>query len=159
MTRTGHISFYSDAPAEKIEANNYQVSSALTSAGDLVFQVPIKSFEFKKALMQDHFNENYLESDKYPKATFKGKVLNIDKLNLNKDGKYPVDVEGELTIHGITKKISSKGILDVKGNKINATTTFPITLKDYNIAIPKIAQEKIAEIVEVKADLNYEQTK
>jgi polyisoprenoid-binding protein YceI len=159
MTRTGHISFYSNAPAEKIEANNYQVSSALTTAGDLIFQVPIKSFEFKQALMQDHFNENYLESDKFPKATFKGKVLNMEKLDLKKDGKYPIEVEGELIMHGVTKKIVSKGMLEVNGNKINATSSFPIALKDYNITIPKMAKEKLAEVVDVKADLNYELTK
>jgi polyisoprenoid-binding protein YceI len=159
MTRTGHISFISNAPQEKIEANNYQVSSALTTAGDLIFQVPVKSFEFKQALMQDHFNENYLESDKYPKATFKGKILNMDKLDLKKDGKFPVDVEGDLSMHGVTKKIITKGQLEIKGNKIMATATFPIALKDYNISIPKIAKEKLAEIVDVKAELNYELTK
>jgi polyisoprenoid-binding protein YceI len=156
MTKTGQISFHSNAPEEKIEANNYQVSSILTSAGDLIFQVPIKSFEFKQALMQDHFNENYLESDKYPKATFKGKILNMEKLDLKKDGKYVIEVEGELSMHGITKKITTKGQLEIKGDKITATAAFPVALKDYNITIPKIAKEKLAEIVDVKANLNYE---
>ncbi|MFL5727842.1 MAG: YceI family protein [Cytophagaceae bacterium] len=159
MTRTGHVSFLSDAPKEKIEAQNNQVSSILSSTGDLVFKVPIKSFEFKQALMQDHFNENYLESDKFPQATFKGKILNMDKVDLKKDGKTTVDVEGDLTIHGVTKKITTKATLDIKGNKINASTTFPVTLKEYNILIPKMASEKLAETVQVKADLNYEPSK
>jgi polyisoprenoid-binding protein YceI len=159
MTRTGHISFLSEAPKEKIEAHNYQVSSILTLTGDLVFKVPIKSFEFKQALMQDHFNENYMESDKFPQASFKGKILNMDKVDLKKDGKQTVDVEGDLTIHGVTKKVSAKATLEVKGGKINASATFPVTLKDYNIAIPGMAKEKLAETVQVKADLNYEPSK
>jgi hypothetical protein len=159
MTRTGHISFLSDAPKEKIEAHNNQVISILTSKGDLLFKVPIKSFEFKQALMQDHFNENYMESDKYDHASFKGKILDFDKIDLKKDGKQMVDVEGDLTMHGVTKKISTKATLDIKGGKIDATTTFPVTLKDYNILIPKMASEKLQETVQVKADLNYEPSK
>jgi polyisoprenoid-binding protein YceI len=159
MTRTGHISFLSDTPKEKIEAHNYQVSSILTSGGDIVFKVPVKSFEFKQALMQDHFNENYLESDKFPQATFKGKILNMDKLDLTKDGKQIADVEGDLTMHGVIKKINTKATIEAKGGKINASTAFPITLQDYNIAIPNIAKEKLAETVQVKAELNYEPSK
>jgi polyisoprenoid-binding protein YceI len=159
MTRTGHISFLSDTPKEKIEAHNYQVSSILTSGGEIVFKVPIKSFEFKQALMQDHFNENYMESDKFPQASFKGKILNLDKMDLTKDGKQTLDVEGDLTMHGVTKKISTKATIEVKGGKIIATTTFSLTLKDFNIEIPKMAKEKLAEIVTVKADLNYEPSK
>jgi polyisoprenoid-binding protein YceI len=159
MTRTGHISFLSDAPKEKIEAQNYQVSSILTSTGEIVFKVPVKSFEFKQALMQDHFNENYMESDKFPQASFKGKILNMDKIDLKKDGKQTVDVEGDLTIHGVTKKISTKATLEIKGDKITASTTFPVTLKDFNIVIPNMAKEKLAETVQVKADLNYEPSK
>ncbi|HXA03126.1 MAG TPA: YceI family protein [Cytophagaceae bacterium] len=159
MTRTGHISFLSDAPKEKIEAHNYQVSSILTSAGDIIFKVPIKSFEFKQALMQDHFNENYMESDKYPQASFKGKILNMDKIDLKKDGKQMADVEGEITMHGVTKKINTKATLDIKGGKVKATTTFPVTLKEYNIIVPKVASEKLQETVQVTADLNYEHTK
>jgi hypothetical protein len=159
MTRTGHISFLSDAPKERIEAHNYQVSSILSSTGDIIFKVPIKSFEFKQALMQDHFNENYMESDKFPQATFKGKITNFDKIDLKKDGKQEADVEGEVTMHGVTKKTSTKATLDIKGGKITATTTFPVTLKDFNIVIPKMASEKLQETVQVKADLNYEPSK
>jgi polyisoprenoid-binding protein YceI len=157
MTRTGHISFLSDAPKEKIEAQNYQVSSILTSTGDILFKVPIKSFEFKQALMQDHFNENYMESDKFPQASFKGKILNMDKLDLTKDGTQTIDVEGDLSMHGVTKKISTKANFEVKVGKINASTTFPLTLKDFNIITPN--KEKLAETVMVKADLNYELSK
>ena len=159
MTRTGKVFFLSEAPKETIEAHNYQVSSILTSAGDVIFKVPIKSFEFKQALMQDHFNENYMESDKYPQASFKGKIMNMDKVDLKKEGKQAVEVEGDVTMHGVTKKTSAKATLDIKGGKINATTTFPVTLKDFNIVIPKMASEKLQETVKVTAELNYEPSK
>src|SRR4051812_6500282 len=93
FTRAGHISFHSETPVETILANNNQVTSILDAAtGEMVFAVLIKGFEFEKALMQEHFNENYLESDKFPKAKFTGKILNFDKINLKKDGKHDVDV-------------------------------------------------------------------
>src|SRR5690349_11240226 len=99
-SRTGHIWFFSSAPLENIEAHNYQASSALnTKTGDMAYSVLIKGFEFQKALMQTHFNENYMESEKYPNSTFKGKILDISKVNFNKKGTYPVNVEGDLTIH------------------------------------------------------------
>ena len=101
VTKTGHIKFYSETPIETIEAHNHAVNSALNpESGEFVFKVLIKSFEFEKALMQEHFNENYVESDKFPNATFKGKVLNMENIDLNVDGEQAVDVAGELTIHG-----------------------------------------------------------
>src|SRR5688500_15365572 len=107
-TRTGHISFYSSAKLEDIEAHNYQVSSSLnTETGDMAYVVMIKSFQFKKALMQEHFNENYMESDKYPKSTFKGKITDLSKVNFNKDGTYNVKVQGDLFIHGVTKNVTA----------------------------------------------------
>jgi polyisoprenoid-binding protein YceI len=156
FTRTGHVVFNSETPSEKISANNYQVTSILNSTtGDLDFSILIKSFEFEKALMQEHFNENYMESDKFPKAIFKGKIKNFDKLTLSKPGVYAIEVEGDMTIHGVTKKMAAKGTIEVKGEELHAKADFPITLKEYNISIPKIAQNKIAETVQVKADLNY----
>lgn len=155
VTHTGHVSFYSHAPIEDIEADNHAVSSIISN-GQLVFDVPMKSFEFKKSLMQEHFNENYLESDKYPKATFKGMILAFDKIDLKKDGTYPVDVEGDMTIHGVTNKIKTKGSIAVKGNTLHAEAAFPIALKDYKIKIPSLVITNIAEVVQVKADLNYE---
>src|SRR5215210_2804803 len=89
MTRTGKVTFFSSTPLENIEAINNEMACAIDSkSGDVAFQVPIKSFKFEKALMQEHFNENYLESDKYPKAEFKGKVANIGSVNFAKDGSY-----------------------------------------------------------------------
>lgn len=157
FTRTGHVSFSSETSMEKIEGHNYQTSSFLSPAtGEVVFAVLIKSFEFEKALMQEHFNENYMESDKFPKAKFNGKILNVDKIDFKKDGKYDIEVEGDMEMHGVTKKIKTKGTLEIKGKNIITKSTFPIVLKDYNIAIPSVVKGKIAESVQVLVDLNYE---
>lgn len=156
FTRTGHVVFNSETSSEKISANNYQVTSILNStSGELDFSILIKSFEFEKALMQEHFNDNYMESDKYPKATFKGKIKDFDKLNFSKTGVYIIEVEGDMTIHGVTKKMIANGTLEVKGDELHAKANFPITLKDYHITIPKMAQNKIAKTVQVQVDLNY----
>lgn len=156
FTRKGHVSFLSETPSDKIEAHNYQVASILNiSTGEIDFTILIKSFEFKKALMQEHFNENYMESDKFPKASFKGKIKNHENLHLKKDGSYTIEVEGDLTIHGITKHIIAPGSIEIKGDQVIAKATFPVTLKEYNILIPKISQQKISETVQVSANLIY----
>jgi polyisoprenoid-binding protein YceI len=156
FTRKGHVSFLSQTPSDKIEAHNYQVASILNaSTGEIDFTILIKSFEFKKVLMQEHFNENYMESDKFPKASFKGKIKNYENLHVKKEGTYTIEVEGDLTIHGITKLIIAPGTLEIKGEQIIAKATFPVTLKEYNILIPKISQQKISETVQVSVDLIY----
>ncbi|RYZ52205.1 MAG: YceI family protein, partial [Sphingobacteriales bacterium] len=89
ITRTGKVTFYSTTPVENIEAFNNDVSSVVDArTGDILFIVPIKSFKFEKALMQEHFNENYMESDKFPKADFKGRIMNLKDVNFTKDGVY-----------------------------------------------------------------------
>jgi len=110
VTKTGHIKFYSETPIETIEAHNHVVNSALKpSTGDFVFKVLVKSFEFEKALMQEHFNENYMESDEFPNAIFKGKVVNASDIDFANDGSYDAAIEGDLTIHGVTKAVEEKG--------------------------------------------------
>jgi polyisoprenoid-binding protein YceI len=156
VTRTGHISFFSKAPLEDIEAHNRQASSSINTAnGEMAFQVLIKGFEFEKALMQEHFNENYLESDKFPKATFKGKITDMKAVKFRKTGTYNVDVEGDLTIHGITKKITAPGTIVVDADGIHAKSTFKVAIKDYNIVIPSLVKDKIAELVDVNVDMVY----
>lgn len=160
LTKTGHIWFVSNAPLETIEAHNRQVNVALnTQNADFIFKVLIKSFEFKNALMQQHFNENYMESDKYPEATFKGKIVNISEINFSKDGSYPAVVEGEMTIHGVTQKIKQTGVLQVKGSQIIATSVFTIALKDYNITIPTAVVKKIAEVVQIQVNVTLNPVK
>ena len=158
MTKTGKVSFYSRAKSiEKVEADNNEVSSIFnTQTGDLVFAILIKSFHFESALMEEHFNENYLESSKFPKATFKGKISNLASVNLTKDGAYPVTVDGDLTLHGVTKKVSSTGSVTIKSGKIAAFSKFSVKLKDYEITIPSLVKDKISEDIDITVDCKYE---
>lgn len=157
FTKNGQISFFSKSPLEDISANNNQVVSVLNSAsGDIKFSVIIKGFQFKKALMQEHFNENYMESEKYPKASFSGTITDISKIDVSKNGDYKVTVSGDLTIHGITKKITAPANISVKAGKLNSTAVFNVLLADYNISIPKVVENNIAKTIEVTVDCDYE---
>jgi hypothetical protein len=154
-TRNGNISFYSEAPLENIEAFNSQVNSALDiGTGDFVFRVLMKAFQFEKALMQEHFNENYVESHKHPNANFTGKVMNMSEIDFTKPGKYPATIEGELTIKGITKKVAETGIFEVlESGNLHGTATFEIAIADYDIRIPRAVVNNIAEQIEIKVDV------
>jgi polyisoprenoid-binding protein YceI len=157
ITKNGHIKFYSETPVETIEAHNNQVNSALDSgSGEFVFKVLMKSFEFEKALMQEHFNENYVESDKFPNATFKGRVMNITEIDFATKGEYKARVEGDLTIHGVTNKINEEGTFIVDGDKVAGKSVFIIRPSDYQIKIPKTVINNIAEEIEVTVDLSLE---
>ena len=156
MTKNGYIGFYSHTPVEDIKADNNQVASILDiSTGEIAFQVLIKSFQFEKALMQEHFNENYLESEKFPRSTFSGKITNFSDVNFSKPGKYEVTVEGDLLIHGVTKKISTKGSVEIAENSIIATSKFNIQPEDYNINIPAVVRNNIAKIIAVTVNMKY----
>lgn len=156
IAKTGHIWFYSYTPMEVIEAHNRQVVSIFdASTGDIVINLLNKSFEFKVALMQEHFNENYMETTKYPKSTFKGKVTNLDKIDLKKDGSYPAEVTGDLTIHGVTKSVSYSGTIEVASGVVTAKAKFKIVPKDYNIEIPQLVENKIAKEMDVTVDIPY----
>ena len=156
MTKNGYIGFYGHTPAEDIKADNNQVASVIDiSTGDLVFQVLIKSFHFDRALMEEHFNENYMESDKFPKASFKGKIINISSVNFSKNGIYDVNVEGDLTMRDATNKISIKGTIEVVTGGINANSKFNISPEDYKINIPGVVREKIAKSLEVTVTIKY----
>jgi hypothetical protein len=160
FTRDGNISFYSDAPMEKIEAHNKKATSVIdVETGQMEFAVLIKSFHFEKALMQEHFNENYMESSKYPKAKFRGEVLNMESVNLTKNGEYPVNVTGALTIHGETNDIETTGTFTVKDGVISAFSTFEVFVADYKIDIPKIVRDNIARVVKIDVDIQYEELK
>ena len=157
FTKEGRAQFESKAPLEEITAVNKKVTSVLdASSGQIEFSVLMKAFEFEKALMQEHFNENYVESDKFPKSVFKGKIDNADQVKWTTDGIYPVKVTGTMTIHGVTKDITVPGTFEVKGGKINGKSSFTILLKDYNIAIPNLVKDKVSETVKIDVDLNYE---
>ena len=153
LTRDGEINFFSSTPIEDIKAVNSQVSCVLNKiTGDFAFQVPIKGFRFKNALMQEHFNENYLESDLYPKSVFKGKISDWENIDISSK---PADVtiEGELTIHGVKKSIKESGRIWYNEDKISGQCKFNIAVADYNIKIPRIVRENIAEIIEVSVNV------
>jgi polyisoprenoid-binding protein YceI len=152
LANNGEISFFSEAPMEDIYAVNKEVSAVYDAkTNDLVFQLEINDFVFPKSLMQEHFNENYLESDIYPKSIFSGKVI-------SQDGKNAI-VEGDLTIHGKTNKIKVEGILQQEKKVINISAEFIVKLEDYDIKIPTIVMYKIAEEIEVKVNIGLKERK
>jgi len=156
ITKNGYIGFYSHTPMEDIKADNNQVAGVLDiTTGDMVFQALIKSFHFERALMEEHFNENYMESDKIPKSSFKGKITNLSSVNFAKEGTYDVTVEGDLTIHDVTNKISTKGTIEVVSGGINANSKFNIVPEDYKISIPGVVREKIDKNLAVTVIMKF----
>ncbi len=153
-TKTGKVSFFSQTGAERIEAQNNQVNSAMDiTNGNFVFKVLIRGFEFEKALMEEHFNENYLESEKFPNSVFKGKITNLKDIDFTKDNKYKATIEGDLTIHNVTRKVSLKGIIEVKAGDILADAKFNVLLKDYDIKVPNTVINNISETIVVNANV------
>lgn len=157
-TKNGSISFFSKSLLEDIAARNNEVMSVINQqTGELQFSVLIKSFRFKKSLMEEHFNEDYMESNKYPKAIFKGIIADLSKVNFNADGNYPVTVNGDLTLHGITNKLTTKGIILIKNGVANAQSTFNITLADYKINIPALVKNNISKVIAITINCLYTQ--
>lgn len=155
VTKNGYIRFFSETPMESIEAVNNQVNAAYDySSSKLVFKVLMKSFEFEKALMEEHFNENYVESDTYPNATFIGTVENNNEVDLTKKGTSKVLVKGKLTIHGVTKEVEAEGEMIFDKDLIQAKAKFFVKPGDYNIKIPGAVVENIAEEIEVTVDVS-----
>jgi polyisoprenoid-binding protein YceI len=156
ISKNSHIEFTSSTPLEQIEANNNQAVSILDPAtGSLAFTLLVKSFEFKTALMQEHFNENYLESDKFPKATFKGNITNNSKIDYKNDGTYPATVTGDLTIHNVTKQVTVPATIEIKKGIVSAKASFIVKPADYNISIPSVVENKIAREVKVIVESTY----
>ena len=160
FTKNGKIVFSSKTVMENIEAHNKSVTCVLdTKTGNLQFAVLMKGFEFEKALMQEHFNENYVESHKFPRAEFKGQIVNSSEINFSKDGAYPAKVKGRLTIHGETKDVETNGTVNVKGGKIETGAGFNIELADYKIEIPKLVKDNISKTVNISVDCTLEPLK
>jgi hypothetical protein len=157
-TRTGFVGFYSKTSMEDIRAENNQVFAVIDAGKkNLAFGLLLKGFVFTKELMQEHFNENYVESDKYPKASFNGAYTG--DVTLNKDGVYKVVVKGNLTLHNTTKPIESPATLEVKGGKLLGQATFKVKPEDFNISIPSLVRDKISQemTVNVKIDCSPKQ--
>jgi len=157
FTKSGTIKFFSKAPLENIEASNKAVTCVFdTKTGAIQFAVLMKGFEFAKALMQDHFNENYVESDKYPRGEFKGQIENILAIDFASDATYSVDVKGQLTIHGITKDVRAKGNIVVQGGKLVTSSDFTILLSDFQIKIPSLVERNINNNISINVDCTLE---
>lgn len=154
MTKTGQVSFFSSTPIEDIDAKTQQVAAVVDfSTGQLAFSLPVKSFMFKRTLMQEHFNENYIESDKFPKATFSGKFVGLDAATLATAGTHTVQVEGDLTLHGVTHHVRVPASLELKADQLLAAATFPVVPADYNIEIPLLVRNSIAKVMTVRVAL------
>lgn len=154
-----HIKFFSTTPAEDIESNNYKAVSTLNpGTGDVVFSVPMQSFEFEKALMQKHFNsEKFLDTKSYPKAKLTGKITNLDAINFNKNGTYNAVIKGELTIKGVTNSINEKGSITVRGKTLEVNSKFDVILADYGITFSKgKPSTNIANAVEITVFAEYQ---
>jgi len=152
-TRSGFAGFYSKTPLEDIKGENNQVY-AIIDAGkkNLAFAALLKGFIFPKELMQEHFNENYVESDKYPKASFSGTYTG--DVALDKDGVYKVDVKGNLTLHNVTKPIETPATLEVKGGHLTGHAEFKVKPEDFNISIPSVVRDKIDKEMTVKVNID-----
>jgi hypothetical protein len=150
LTRSGEIKFDASMPnLVEIVGKSNTVSAILDQAtGQFATSVIIKSIRFKVPLMEEHFNENYMESSKYANSTFKGKIAGFDAKKLSAT-KIAYDVEGDLTIHGVTKKVKTKIYLTSNGGKVGATGNFLVHAQDYGIEIPSLVKEKFAEQIKV----------
>jgi|ERR1051326_7470127 hypothetical protein len=154
FTKKGEVSFFSVAPIQNIDAHNYNLGVVLnTGNNEIAFSAIMELFQFRRSKMQRDFNVNYVESDKYPNATFKGKIN--EKIDYSKEGTYHVTATGKLTIHGVSQLRTEKGTLTIEGNKISLASDFKIRVKDFNVKIPVLLTNHIAEVVDVtvKAEL------
>jgi hypothetical protein len=149
------ISFFSASPLENIEALNKAAKPIInTATGDVQVKIVMNAFVFDKPLMQEHFNENYVESEKYPNCVFKGKIN--ETIDWAKDGEYKVTVTGMLNLHGVDKERKLEGTTTVKGTEISLNTKFNIHIADHNIKVPSLYVQNIGEDVEVKLNATLE---
>lgn len=150
FTKNAEVSFYSDTPMEKIEAHNKSSVCVIDfSDGRIEFSTLIKGFQFEKALMQEHFNENYMESDKFPKSQFKGQIMNYTMIDPGQNKRHKVMVNGDLTIHGITKNITAEADIVTKAGEVVAEAEFDILVADFGIQIPAVVKDNIARSVKI----------
>lgn len=158
LTQSGKISFFSEAPLENIEAINNQVSSVIDlGTGKVAFSLLISAFSFEKALMQEHFNEKYMESDKFPKSTFDGQFAEPDRLLSLSEEPTEIKVSGTVTIHGIKKDITTVATLKKTENgAIEGFTEFNLRPEDFDISIPAAKRDNIAKTIEVTVNATYD---
>lgn len=153
VVENGVITFFSDAVIEDIKAENIKMSSIFNiETSDIAFSIPIREFQFEKKLMQQHFNEKYMDSEKFPKGTFTGKIEGFDK---SASSIQPVTATGKLTIHGVTQPVTMQGTIEMKNTKVAMKSRFIVKLADYKIDIPQLMWQNIAEQVEVTVEITY----
>ncbi len=156
ITKDGTTTFFSHSPIEDIEAINDKTTAAINFVkGDVVVKMLIKHFTFENALMQEHFNENYMESEKFPAAIFKGKLVSDNAIDLSQDGSYEVTLDGQLTIRGISTPLEAPATITVSGDQVSATTVFIARPAEYDIKIPAVVIKNIAEEIKVSTSLTF----
>ncbi len=154
MSKNAMISFHSHTFLENIDAENKQVMAVIDMGKkNIAFSCLMKQFIFPRKLMQEHFNENYVESDKFPKATFSGSYT--EDVPTGKQGNYPVLVKGKLTLHGVTRALTIPAMLAVKNGNITGSATFKLNPADFNISIPLIVRDKIEKENTVKVNVEW----
>lgn len=154
----GEISFFSETPMENIDAVNKDVKALInTKTGEVAFISTNVGFHFEKPLMEEHFNENYMESDKYKVSVFKGKIS--EQIDYTSNGMHKVTVKGTLNLHGVEQEREIAGEITIKDGKITVKSDFDIKVKDHKIKIPKLVIKNIAETVKVTVNLNFEPKK
>jgi polyisoprenoid-binding protein YceI len=147
------VTFYSHAAIEDITANNRKAAGIFnTATSDIAFSIPVNEFQFAKSLMQEHFNEKYMESEKFPKSTFQGKVSGFDA---SIDGPQQANARGKLNIHGVTHDVDLPGTIENQGDKLFVKAKFIVKLEDFKIIIPQLLWQKIAEQVEVSVEFTF----
>lgn len=162
FTKNGKINFDATSPSspERVEAVNRSATCVVDlKTGAIQFALLMKGFEFERALMEEHFNENYVESNKFPKSEFKGKVKDVDEIDFSKDGTYKLKVKGDITIHGETKEVETEGKLVVQGGKINADAEFNVKLSDFKISIPGLVADKVSKTAKITVSCSLEPLK
>jgi polyisoprenoid-binding protein YceI len=154
LDKKGTVRFFSEAPMENIEAKTNSALGVMDPATNKVaVSILMKGFAFEKDLMQEHFNENYLESDKYPKATFSGSYE--DEIDLSQLGKVSRVIKGEFTLHGVKKMIEIPTEFNITETTVEVSNKFNIEIEDYDIKVPKLVIMNIAEIVEVTTNFKF----
>lgn len=157
VCKNAKVSLYSEAPLEDIEAESVKGVSVLnTATGDIAFSVPVRSFKFEKSLMEEHFNENYMESDKFPQASFKGKVKGVP--DWAKNGEYSVQAVGVLEVHGVKQNRTIPGKIVISNGSVRMSSVFMVRCKDHRIDIPTLVFQKIAESIKVTVTADYSAT-
>lgn len=147
------VSFFREASVEDISATNAKAAGRLNlDNGEIVFDVPVAEFEFKKSLMRKHFNEKYMESGKFPVGTFKGTVRGIA---IDKTGIQSARATGQLTLHGVTREVTIDGMAEVLANRLSLRSKFTIKFEDYGIQIPELFWKTVAESVDVSVDFTF----